>query len=71
MKQFVLFAGITYYASGGWLDMQGDYADLESAWAAAQKLMESDWFEWWQIVDLYSGNIVSKSESQAHVKFTI
>jgi hypothetical protein len=66
MKQFVLFGGCTYYASGGWLDQQGDYADLESAWAAAQKLMESDWFDWWQIVDVDQGKIVSQSEHQAH-----
>lgn len=66
MKQFVLFGGCTYYASGGWLDQQGDYADLASAWAAAQTLMESDWFDWWQIVDVDQGKIVSQSEHQAH-----
>jgi hypothetical protein len=66
MEQFVLFGGDTYYACGGWLDVQGDYADLASAWAAAQTLVESDKIQWWQIVDLNTGTIVSKSAGQAH-----
>jgi len=66
LQRFVLFGGTTYYASGGWMDMQEHYADLESAWAAAQELIKSDWFDWWQIVDLNSGTIVSKSDHQAH-----
>ena len=65
-NRFVLFSGSTYYASGGWLDMQGSYSDLESAWTAAQELMKNDWFEWWQIVDLEQGEIVGKSDNQAH-----
>ena len=65
-NRFLLFSGPTYYASGGWLDMQGSYADLESAWAAVQELMKNDWFEWWQIVDLEQGKIVGKSDNQAH-----
>lgn len=66
MKQFVLFGGDVYYACGGWLDLKGDYADLESAWAAAQTMFEQEQIEWWQIVDLNLGTVVSKSESQAH-----
>jgi hypothetical protein len=31
MERYVLFCSLTYYASGGWLDMQGSYKDLESA----------------------------------------
>ena len=66
MNRYVLFGGTTYYASGGWRDMQGDYVDLESAWAAAQELIQKDWFDWWQIVDLNSRTVVSQSENQAH-----
>ena len=66
LQRYVLFGGTTYYASGGWKDMQDSYADLESAWAAAQELIQSDWFDWWQIVDINSGQIVSQSENQAH-----
>jgi hypothetical protein len=66
LKRYVLFGGYTYYASGGWRDMQDSYADLESAWAAAQELMKSDWNDWWQIVDVNSGLIVNQSENQAH-----
>lgn len=66
LQPFVLFGGTTYYASGGWRDMQEHYPDLESAWAAAQELIKSDWFDWWQIVDLNLGSVVSQSVSQAH-----
>lgn len=66
MKPFVLFGGDVYYACGGWLDLQGDYTDLESAWAAAQTLFEAEKIQWWQIVDLNLGIVVSKSAGQAH-----
>lgn len=66
LQRFVLFGGMVYYASGGWLDMQGDYADHESAWAQAQQLMEREEITWWQIVDLQLGEIVGKSDNQAH-----
>jgi hypothetical protein len=66
LHRYVLFGGCTYYASGGWLDMQNSYADLESAWTASQELMKSADFDWWQILDMNLGKIVSQSEHQAH-----
>lgn len=44
---FLLFAGHTYYPSGGWRDYRGCYASVESARDAALKDMSVDW---WHIV---------------------
>lgn len=33
MKRYLLFAGSTYYASGGWNDFVEDFDTYEEAWA--------------------------------------
>ena len=66
MERYILFGGIIYYASGGWHDVQGSFADHETAWTTAQQLMEQDKIEWWHIVDLESGEIVGQTERQAY-----
>jgi hypothetical protein len=65
-QRYAVFGGNTYYACGGWNDMQGSYADVESANEATVELLKLDYFDWWQIVDVNSGQVLSQSENQAH-----
>lgn len=58
MKRFVLFAGITYYASGGWNDFVADFDDLPSAIASGMETMQSDDWRWAHVVDVTTGDIV-------------
>lgn len=57
MNRFLLFAGDTYYPSGGWNDLEGNFETLERAEAAAEELDP----DWWHIVDLETGEKVKDS----------
>jgi hypothetical protein len=46
MKQFLLFAGDTYYPGGGWDDFVGDFETVEAARNAAASCRD-----WWQVID--------------------
>ncbi|KKT86008.1 MAG: hypothetical protein UW85_C0008G0002 [Parcubacteria group bacterium GW2011_GWA1_Parcubacteria_45_10] len=54
MKQFLIFAGDTYYPSGGWQDFIGS----ENTKEEALLLMSKRHYDWWQVVDSQTGNIV-------------
>jgi hypothetical protein len=56
MKRFLLFAGDTYYPSGGWRDFQGDYESVEDAFRSLARKRSS--FEWYQVVDWKTREIV-------------
>jgi hypothetical protein len=53
VKRFVLFAGETYYPSGGWGDFNGSFDTIEEA-RAAESIAESGG-DWTQIIDLETG----------------
>ena len=57
MNRFLLFAGDTYYPSGGWRDLEGNFETLEQAEAAAEELDP----DWWHIVDMESGESVKNN----------
>jgi hypothetical protein len=44
---FLLFAGSTYYPSGGWHDYRGCFNSQEAAVAAAKA---DPSFDWWHVV---------------------
>lgn len=52
---FLLFAGDSYYPSGGWDDFRGQYLTREQAERAAASIR----CDWWHVVDLSSLSQVS------------
>ena len=54
MKRYLLFAGETYYPTGGWSDFQKDFDSLADA--HAYPLKKHDWAE---IVDIEQGHVFS------------
>lgn len=63
-QRFVLFAGDTYYPSGGWDDFRGSFHTKEEAERAAKEGWTRDhpmWtgkYDWTQIIDLETGEEV-------------
>ena len=57
IKRFVLFAGQDYYPLGGWKDYQGSY-DTQTEAEHAMQTLALDFVEWFQIVDLQTGEFV-------------
>lgn len=66
MKRYLVFAGKSYYPSGGWSDFRSSFDDLESATAEAARLVlepkhdenafrDDGRFEWSHCVDLVTG----------------
>lgn len=60
MKAFIVFAGSTYYPSGGWSDFSGtfDTRDEGLVHVAITRL------DWWQIVETSTMQVVSEGERQ-------
>jgi hypothetical protein len=65
---YLLFAGDTYYAKGGFHDYKGIYGSVGSAQKAYSDLEENDPYnyEWYHVVDANTFEIVDKSETQPH-----
>ena len=59
-----LFAGPTYYPSPGFRDLRGLFASLEDAEREGKKIA-ADEYGWWQVVDLFTLNIVA-GEGKGH-----
>jgi hypothetical protein len=57
VKRYALFSGSYYYPCGGWDDFAGTFDTAEEALAA--KFAGHDW---WQVVDLHTGKMVSESK---------
>ena len=53
---FLLFAGETYYPSGGWEDFIEAFDTLEAAEARGQKQIEGE-DDWWNIINLKTGEM--------------
>lgn len=54
MKRYLLFAGDTYYPSGGWSDFVKDYDTEEEADADGLSKYGRD-HQWYEVVDLETG----------------
>lgn len=60
-ERYMLFAGMTYYPSGGWKDYRGSFTTLEAALAGAANLYSDR--DWWHIVDRDTGEILREGKS--------
>lgn len=63
MGRFAIFYGGAHYPHGGWADFKGTADSVE---AAKDKLLDAQLdgrFDWWQVVDLASGEIVHQGGS--------
>lgn len=61
MKDFIVFAGSTYYAPPGWRGFYGRFETLQEACEAGRRV-EIDTYcgcGWWQVVDLLTDKIVA------------
>lgn len=59
MKRYLVFAGDSYYATGGWGDYKGDFDDAKEAVARGKEYeQEHAVIGWWHVVDTYTGTIV-------------
>lgn len=58
---YALFAGSSYYASGGWLDFRGFHPTVHDAIDAGKRLCKEDpnYVEWFHVVDTEQNNIVA------------
>jgi hypothetical protein len=62
-KRYLVFAGLSYYAHGGWRDFIGSFDDLPEANQAGLDTMKEDdraCDPWYQIVDLTTGQIIEE-----------
>jgi hypothetical protein len=57
MKRFLVFSGWYYQDLGGWLDFKGSFDTVEDAKVF---LTKNENYEWCQIVDGITGEIVIK-----------
>lgn len=62
MKQFLLFAGDTYYPVGGWRDFKSDHDTLDEARSAAAAL-NADWYD---IIDVQTMKVVPDMPEKSH-----
>jgi hypothetical protein len=69
MRQYAIFGGKCFYARGGFHDLIGTEATIRLAVMRAESLANQydglNGVEWWQVVDLHSGTIITQSESVA------
>lgn len=56
-KPFLLFKGLQHYPSGGWHDYIDAFASLDAARAAGHSY-NTEWGDWYHVVDLRTRNIV-------------
>jgi len=65
VKRYLVFAGDTYYPSGGWRDLKGNFGSKREAIKFADNLVKSDaepwqrgeWYlcEWSHVIDTEKG----------------
>jgi hypothetical protein len=55
---YLLFAGSTYYACGGWRDFRGAFESLEDARVMGDKLIGDESDDWFHIV--YENKIIER-----------
>lgn len=59
MKRFIVFTGLTYYPSGGWKDFEKSFDTLIGA---LEYVAKCEGFDWYQIVDIEEGRVVSSTD---------
>lgn len=57
MKRFIVFANVSYYPAGGWLDFESDHDTLEEA-EASRADAHARYKGFSQIVDTSAGKII-------------
>ncbi len=62
MKRYILFSGISYYASGGFNDFTGTYDSLKDAIKAGETQPGTYYPEWYHVWDNELQTIVSHGE---------
>lgn len=62
MKNYLLFTGDIYYASGGFYDAHSDHETLDEAIDKAKILTEDDLIRWAHVVDISQGKIIFEQE---------
>lgn len=58
MKRFLVFAGLNFYAAGGWLDFFKDFDDPEKAKKFAKKKAKE--YNWAHVVDTETMEILKE-----------
>lgn len=61
IKRFMLFAYDAFYPSGGWSDFHGSFDTLDEAVAAWVALHQERLLDYYQIVDLHTGEEIEVS----------
>ena len=70
LNQYLLFAWTYYEANGGWNDFCGSYATVLEAQKACDDTDKVDrWCDRFQIVDLLSGNVITKCDSDKKPRY--
>lgn len=64
--EFYLFAGVNFYALGGWHDYLDTFTTKGSAIERGKLLIELNTHDWWHVAQASTGEIVARSTSQAH-----
>lgn len=61
MLRYLVFAGQSFYADGGWLDFIGSQSSLADAEATGERVCDGKPFspDWWHVVDTETAAIVS------------
>lgn len=67
MKRYLVFAGLAYYPSHGWLDFRSSHDSLDDAIAAGEEALRSatssaDDLDWWHVVDIEAGAVVAPGD---------
>ena len=69
-KRYWLFGGECYYAAGGWHDRRGMYDTIAEAVTEGKRQQIAEWcngpfavYEWWHVVDIATGEIVSLAKA--------
>ncbi len=55
MKRFLLFAGMTYYPSGGWHDFKMSFDSVSAALSFAEQNHSDNGWNWWHVIDSTTG----------------
>ena len=61
LKRYLLFGGDNYYPSGGADDLLGDYETVD---LANEDAGNNDSIDWFHVLDIETGEIVSDSEKE-------
>jgi hypothetical protein len=73
LKRYLLFAGNTHYACGGWRDFKNSFDTVNESEIAGKELIDGRHCEWYHVVDSQGAiakypedQIVAQSSQQAY-----